>query len=72
MPDCPKRPICSFYEKAEDREAERATPLLERYCRGNYAACARYAVAKALGYAAVPAALSPHDHAEARRLLRSH
>ena len=71
MADCPRTEICPFYPHYAQSIPEQAQELRERYCLGNYLACARYAVAKAKGGNSVPITLFPHQHAEARRLLAS-
>jgi hypothetical protein len=71
MADCPRNEICPFYSHYVQTIPDRANELRERYCLGNYLACARYAVAKARGGTAVPISLFPHQHAEARTLIAS-
>ena len=71
MAECPRNTICPFYQLTKADDPARAEQLRARYCLGNYSACARYAVAKALGQEQVPNTLFPHEHAEARRLLAS-
>lgn len=69
MPACERLATCIFFQ---DRMADmplKASALKERYCRGDFRACARHRVLMALGPGHVPDDLFPHMKALAELLL---
>lgn len=71
MLDCPRVSICRFYPQHAESSPVLAEEFRSRYCCGNYLACARYSVARALGNDRVPDSLFPNHFAEARRLAET-
>jgi len=71
MSQCPRYSICTFSSSIAETEPEAFSLLRTRYCNGNYSACARFAVMKALGPERVPMNLQPHHHDQARALIAS-
>jgi hypothetical protein len=69
MADCEKLPTCIFFNDQMDEMPTVAHLMKQQYCRGNFAACARYRVAEALGGSKVPRDLFPNDAKRADRLL---
>lgn len=69
MADCPLLPTCLFFN---DKMAEMPTlahVYKRKFCRDDFAACARYRVYQVAGRAAVPQDLLPNQPEVADRLL---
>ncbi|MCD4813329.1 hypothetical protein K8S19_06510 [bacterium] len=70
MAACPKLGACPFFKDQMENMPNIAGILKEKYCHGDYAACARYRVSEAKGKESVPHNLFPTDISEAEVLLK--
>ncbi len=69
MTDCICLPRCIFYNDHMANMPHMADIMKSRYCRGDFARCARYQVFKALGREHVPGDLFPNDQDRVKALL---
>lgn len=68
-PTCPYLEGSDFCRKLESISSQSRQKYVAQYCQGDFAACARYRVASALGYDAVPKAMLPTETDRASRLI---
>ena len=61
---------CWFYKSTIDPQSQ-AFELLQKYCHGDYSACARYQFSLSLGNFYVPKGLLPNDVRRIKPVLRS-
>ena len=71
MAECECSASCMFFHDKMANMPQMAEMMMNRYCRDEYQACARYRVFKALGREAVPADLFPNQPEVADSLLVS-
>lgn len=69
MADCELLKKCLFFNDKLDNMPSAAKTLKDLYCRWNFAKCARYKVATAVGKENVPADLFPGDFRQATDFL---
>lgn len=70
MPDCEMTPKCLFFNDKMANMPTTANLMKRKYCQGDFSACARYVVCKALGKEKVPADLTPSQMDRAKLLIR--
>lgn len=69
MADCELFENCvAFYEKLVNMPST-SRLMKGAYCQGGYTDCARFLVARALGWEKVPGGLAPSDDKYARELI---
>ncbi len=69
MSECECVPRCIFFnDKMQDKPAT-AEMMKNRYCRGNFDACARHRVFKVLGGSCVPSDMFPTQAERADQIL---
>lgn len=69
MADCELAGTCIFFNDKMANMPAMSGMFKDRYCRGDWAACARYRVFEKLGRPAVPADLYPNERDRADALL---
>ncbi|SBV98663.1 conserved hypothetical protein [uncultured Alphaproteobacteria bacterium] len=69
MADCPCLPKCPFFLDRMADMPSMANKLKDKYCRDDFAHCARYMVFKALGPGRSPDSLFPAQVDQARRII---
>ena len=72
MADCESLPKCPFFNDKMASMPAAADLLKALFSRSDFATCARFRVAKALGAGAVPLDLYPTDAATVQALLANH
>jgi len=60
---------CPFFNDKMKNMPASAELMKDKYCRGDFASCARYMVLKALGKEKVPSDLFPNEAERARRII---
>jgi len=70
MADCEMIAKCIFFNDKMANKPGTANLLKSKYCKGDYADCARYKVCKKLGRERVPGDLFPNQADRAAELLR--
>jgi hypothetical protein len=70
MSRCEIHGDCWFYKSTIDPQSQ-AFELLQKYCHGDYSACARYQFSQSLGNFYVPKGLLPNDVRRIKPVLRS-
>ena len=69
MADCECLEICPFFNDKMANMPSMADMLKSRYCKGDWADCARHRVFVALGIEGVPIDLYPNQEDEADKLI---
>ncbi len=69
MADCEMIQKCLFFNDRMANKPGTAEMMKAKYCKGQFAECARYLVCKALGREKVPADLYPIQIDRARELI---
>jgi len=70
--DCECLPTCAFFNDRMANMPSTAGLFKQSYCRGDFGACARFMVFKAIGREKVPIDLFPNQQDRARALLTQH
>jgi hypothetical protein len=71
MAECQLTAGCIFYNDKMPNKPGTAELMKNRYCRGDFASCARYMVFEKLGRPKVPADLFPGQADKAKSILAS-
>lgn len=69
MPDCENLATCPFFNDKMADMPSMAGIYKNKYCRDEFASCARHMVCKVLGKAGVPRDLFPNQLSRAQKLL---
>jgi len=69
MPECEKLAKCIFFNDKMSNMPAMAEMYKQRFCKGAFDSCARFAVASKLGPERVPRDLFPNDMDRALRLI---
>lgn len=69
MKECPKLSGCPFFNDKMANTPASSAVLKVKFCRGEFAACARFLVSEKLGPTGVPSDLFPHQAERGNRLL---
>ena len=69
MAHCDEIDNCSFFRTAIMEMPTVAEMMKNRYCHGDFDACARKSVLNQLGKEHVPANLAPNDHDRAQKII---
>jgi len=69
MAECERIQTCPFFNDKMKNMPATAELMKDKYCRGDFASCARYMVLKALGKEKVPSDLFPNETDRARRII---
>ena len=69
MADCECLETCPFFNDKMANMPSMAEMLKSRYCKGDWASCARHRVFTVLGTDGVPGDLFPNQEADANKLL---
>jgi hypothetical protein len=71
MADCECLPKCPFFHDKMENMPSMAEMLKERYCKGDWSACARHQIFETLGRENVPSDLFPNQQDVAAEMLLS-
>ncbi len=69
MPDCGLIEKCLFFNDKMENKPALTEMYKQKYCKGDYPACARYVVVEALGREKVPPNLFPNQADTAKRII---
>ncbi len=69
MPDCRYLPGCIFFNGRMNNMPSTGSLYRRRYCKSDWAQCARFMVCEELGTGAAPDDLFPNDVERAKRVL---
>ena len=69
MADCELLKTCIFFNDKMQNMPSTAEVIKTRYCRGDYADCARFTIVKTMGREKVPQDLFPNQIEKAREII---
>ena len=69
MGECSELQGCRFFNETMHQMPTVGEMMKNRYCLGDFSACARYRTSKNLGSGSVPVDLAPNDHKRADKLI---
>lgn len=72
MADCEILPICPYFNESLPGLEAVQDVMRKKYCRDDFASCARYIVCMALGREKVPPTLVPSQIERARDIIAKH